>query len=103
MDTITFEMWVDPKTNQWSPNPLSKQEISLPATRITCPDCDGQKVYDTGPFDTHIDCVRCKAKGYILMPDRIHGDEEVIEAYFKQLEIEDFKNRADMWHLQNDL
>lgn len=77
--TITFHRWLDPETRASTDNPAGSilERVDLPARWIPCHVCGSAEP-----------CPRCAGTGSVLVPDREMGDSDVIEQYFRQLEVE---------------
>ena len=98
-DFIAFHMWID-EDGMWTENPKPHHvtEVHIPAEREPCPDCQTGEIYikGFGSESVSLACARCKGEGHLLTPDKELGDPNIIEAYYRQLEIADFVYRGEI-------
>jgi hypothetical protein len=94
-DAIDFDIWID-ENGFWTenPNPAEKVPCMLASKRVKSPGCEGKRKMSTAFGEA--DCIDCRGKGYISMPDKELNNPHYIEIYFRQLEIEAFQIRCEM-------
>lgn len=77
--TIDFEVRIDPQTGIWSLTSDVTVPVSIPATVVDCSCLELDH------------CAGCGGYGLLLVPDRERGDENLIEVYYRQHELDRFR------------
>jgi len=90
MKTIEFQMWLDEDGNWTEHDPASTKKVVLTTTEFTCVACDGEGHVKNKK------CTRCNGDRVLYIPDYTKNDHDEVEAYFRQLEIEDYKSGLGM-------